>query len=114
MTQPTPGPWVLGPPDRTACEIWVYPANDDAAPSVARVPVGDKMRDIKEQLATAHLIGAAPKLLDGCNALLGLVQLLLCRDDLPEEVYDILNTNHRIEEARAAIALAEPENEDMP
>ena len=59
--------------------------------------------------ADAHLIAAAPQLYDGCNALLGLLQLLLNRDDLPAEVREAMQTSHRVGEARAALALARGE-----
>jgi hypothetical protein len=56
---------------------------------------------------SARIIAAAPKLYDGCNALLGLLQLVLGRDDLTPELRYVLETNHRIEEARAAVAKAD-------
>jgi hypothetical protein len=54
----------------------------------------------------ADIIRAAPELLDGCNAMLGLVQLLLDRDDLSPELRRVLTTNHRIDEAKAAVTKA--------
>jgi hypothetical protein len=57
--------------------------------------------------ANARLICAAPDLFDGCNAMLGLAQLLLGRDDLPAEVREALTTSHRIRDAEAAVAKAE-------
>lgn len=54
--------------------------------------------------ANARLIAAAPELYDGCNALLGLLQLLTGRDDLPKWVNEIMQDNHRIIEAKQAIA----------
>jgi hypothetical protein len=56
--------------------------------------------------ANARLIAAAPELYDGCNAMLGLVQLLLGRDDLSDDLRLALTTNHRIAEAEAAVAKA--------
>lgn len=56
--------------------------------------------------ADANLIAAAPELYEGCNALLGLLQLLLGRDDLPDDVRDAMQTSHRVEEAKAAVAKA--------
>jgi hypothetical protein len=44
-------------------------------------------------------------LLDGCNALVGLIQLVSSRDDIPPEVRDILRTNHRVIEAQRAIEM---------
>ncbi len=46
-------------------------------------------------------------LLNGCNALLGLIQLVCARDDMPTAIMGVLQNNHRIAEARAAIARAE-------
>lgn len=47
------------------------------------------------------LASAAPELLDACNGLIGLTQLLLARDDLPAEVREVLQTNHRVVDAKA-------------
>jgi hypothetical protein len=58
--------------------------------------------------ANAALIAAAPDLLDGCNALLGLIQLITGRDDLPPAIREALETSHRVDEAKAAIAKALP------
>jgi hypothetical protein len=55
---------------------------------------------------TARLTLAAPELLHGCNAMLGLIQLIRGRDDLPAELRDVLRSNHRIAEAEAAVAMA--------
>ena len=45
-------------------------------------------------------------LVDGCNALLGLFQLLCARDDAPAWLKDAFETSHRVTEARAALAKA--------
>lgn len=45
-------------------------------------------------------------LLDGCNGLLGLIQLISVRDDLTPELREVLETNYRIHDARAAVAKA--------
>ncbi len=62
-------------------------------------------------LANAALICKAvnchEQLLAGCNALLGLIQLISARDDLPPQLVEALKDNHRVEEATAAIKLAE-------
>jgi len=42
-------------------------------------------------------------LINGCNALLGLIQLVTSRDDMPPEIRQALETSHRLEEARAAL-----------
>ena len=54
----------------------------------------------------ARLIAAAPDLYDGCNALLGLLQLVCGRSDVPPEIKAILETSHRRREALAAVAKA--------
>jgi hypothetical protein len=61
---------------------------------------------LEEVEANARLIAAAPELYDGCNAMLGLVQLLLGRDDLTDDLRLALTTSHRIAEAEAAVAKA--------
>ena len=53
-----------------------------------------------------RLLAAAPALLDGCNALLGLIQLVSGRDDMPTAIREALTTSHRVAEAKAAIARA--------
>jgi len=47
---------------------------------------------------------AAEALKDGCSAVLGLIELIRERDDLTPELREVLNTNHRIAEALAALA----------
>lgn len=58
---------------------------------------------------TAALIAAAPELKNGCAALLGLLQLICARDDVPAAIRHILMDSYRVDEARAAIAKAEGE-----
>lgn len=61
--------------------------------------------------ANARLIAAAPALYSGCSALLGLIQLVLNRNDLSAELRAALQPdNHRIAEAEAALALARGES----
>lgn len=60
-----------------------------------------------EALANAQLIAAAPDLYNGCNALLGLIQLVCNRDDMPPEIRKVLQENHRTIEARDACMKAE-------
>ena len=48
----------------------------------------------------------AEALLNGCNALLGLIQLVRSRPDISPEIREALTTSHRIDEAMAAIARA--------
>ena len=45
-------------------------------------------------------------LVDGCNAVLGLVQLVCGRDDMPPAIKEALETSHRVEEALAAVEKA--------
>lgn len=61
-----------------------------------------------EAVANAYLIAAAPDLYDGCNAMLGLIQLILGRDDLTDDLRKVLDAqkSHRIGEAQQAIAKA--------
>jgi hypothetical protein len=63
--------------------------------------------DRESMTANAHLIKAAPDLKDGCNALLGLLQLLAARDDVSDDLRKALTSGHRIDEARAAVAKAD-------
>lgn len=64
--------------------------------------------DDPEAIANARLIAAAPCLYSGCSAMLGLVQLILNRDDLSPELRAVLQAdNHRIAEAEAALAKAD-------
>lgn len=57
--------------------------------------------------ARIRLEAAAPDLLNGCKALLGLLQLLANREDIPEHIHAYLTRGHLIDEARAAVAKAE-------
>lgn len=61
----------------------------------------------EEDRANALLCAAAKDLRDGCNALLGLLQIVCGRDDMPYAIKDILETNHRVDEALAAVAKAD-------
>lgn len=56
----------------------------------------------------ASLIAAAPDLLAALNGLLGLVQLVRNRDDLPPTARDALTYHFRIDDAFDAIAKAAP------
>lgn len=109
----TEGPWlaaaapssvvgwpVVGPQGRLICRLAWMPK----APDVSKE---DWLAYMEECHGNANLIGAAVDIKDGCNALLGLVQLLLAREDLPSPIRAVLESNHRINEARAAIAKAE-------
>jgi hypothetical protein len=91
----TPGPW----------EWW------DDGESAVRIAEASEQKFIASTIlpSNARLIAAAPELYDGCNAMLGLVQLILGRDDLSAELREALTTNHRIAEAEAATAKARGE-----
>jgi hypothetical protein len=92
----TPGPW-----DALPKAHYVHVAGKG---HVAKIT--NPWNDGAEREANVRLIAAAPELYDGCNALLGLVQLILGRDDLSDELREVLTTNHRIAEASAATAKA--------
>lgn len=103
----TPGPWevsILTP------VLVVKPLGGEMVRNLAHVPIPGneplKSPAGTKAIADARLIAASPNLFDGCNALLGLCQLLLTRDDLPPAVREALANSHRVEEARAAIAKA--------
>lgn len=65
---------------------------------------GDQKEDRKSLNEALALMAAAPYLFDGCNALLGLLQLIECRCNA--ELLEIIRTNHRVDEAKSAVALA--------
>jgi hypothetical protein len=67
------------------------------------IPHEDGMTAFRTNPADACLIAAAPDLFDGCNALLGLIQLICSREDIPNEIRDALETNHRRQEALDAV-----------
>jgi hypothetical protein len=95
MSKHTPGPWRLD-------DGYLVPRDGLL---VGRLYCGPEFCD--EINANATLVAAAPDLKDGCNALLGLIQLVCARDDMPPAIREALETSHRIAEARAAIAKAE-------
>lgn len=43
------------------------------------------------------------KLRDATNGLLGLLQLISVREDVSDELREVLRTNHRVEEARRVL-----------
>lgn len=96
----TPGPW------RTNKSGYVY------GPDCVVARCGDfSAKDLIEFSgdrwnADARLISAAPELLDGCNAILGLITLISGRDDISPEIREALTNSHRIDDARAAIRKA--------
>ncbi len=107
--KPTPGPWeavyfVEG-------QWHIFPVNrtDYTLP----IAVIDRSRDGHVETRTvtapadAHLMAATWDLYDGCNALLGLLQLIRDRDDVSDDLAEILSTSHRVKEAEQAIAKAQ-------
>lgn len=66
----------------------------------------DDSLDTKEQIANARMIAAAPELYEACQDMIGLVQLILTRSDLPPTLREALENSHRVEHARNAIAKA--------
>lgn len=122
-TKHTPGPWEAGPwidshgghvyrvikgTSRNIGAVSVYGKRPDGSSGGRKLKSGGftKTVSVEECEANVYLIVAAPDLLNGCNALLGLCTLLLARDDLPSDVRKVLTDNHRIAEARAAVARA--------
>ena len=105
MPQFTPGPWrMLSVPYATGERFQIVHGRRRP---IAATMAGD--RSHSKIMADAHLIAAAPELYDGCNAMLGLIQLVLGRDDLTDDLRLALTTNHRIAEAEAATAKARGE-----
>jgi hypothetical protein len=103
MSKHTPGPWLAIADDDEDESGWVVASENALFDTIAR-PTAQPTDG--EELANARLIAAAPELFDGCNALLGLLQLVSGRDDLTPELREVLRTNHRVAEAEAAVAKA--------
>jgi hypothetical protein len=59
--------------------------------------------------AAVELKAQRDALVKGCDALLGLLQLMCARKDMPPEIREHLTHSHRIDEARRAIARAKGE-----
>lgn len=102
----TPGPWDF------ACDSYgkVRHSKKACVYSTFKGEGGEHLQTIAARIpnwSDARLIAAAPDLFSACNALLGLVQIIAGRDDVPSDIRRIFETgNHRIEEARAAIIKA--------
>jgi len=117
MSEPafTPGPWRETPETRAVEICTVHCITPRSVPYAIEgqrwiyiIAEGSTHRDEREQDANAYLIAAAPDLYIGCSAMLGLVQLILNRDDLSPELRAVLQAdNHRIAEAEAALAKAD-------
>jgi hypothetical protein len=83
----TPGPWAEDYCD--ADEVWHVDAG--------AYPFGSTVCEIDQRTlregdaeANARLIAAAPELYNGCNALLGLIQLLAANHETPPALLRIL------------------------
>lgn len=100
----TPGPWrAVSPKGRPAEYTSIIEGADGRMVLFAGAP----FRSDDEIVGNAALAAAAIDLMDGCNALLGLIQFVCSRDDMPSAIRAALQTSHRVEEARAAITKAE-------
>lgn len=107
MSKHTPGPWIVIA-DEDDNEGYTVVAGPDQMP----IALPQVVHDESTEIANARLIAAAPELLDGCHALLGLIQLVRGRNDLTPDLREVLHGNHRIAEAEAAIAKATASREE--
>jgi hypothetical protein len=107
MSAYTKGPWKAVKIDDGIYEVRC--SNPDKLPVV----VIDRHRDghaPTRELTTpadAHLIAAAPALLNGINGLIGLIQLVCSRDDMPPAIKAALESSWRFDEAKLAAYQAE-------
>lgn len=97
MNSYTKGPWYVSGEWTRKTEV----SNGDGT-----ICICDDGDDNFDHVANARLIAAAPDLVDGINALLGLIQLVSARADMPPQIQEALRVSHRVEEARAALAKA--------
>ena len=88
---------------------YICTANPDGSiPLHARVAATIGIKDDRDAAGVlVSQANAAPDLLAACNGLLGLLQLICARDDMPPSLAAEFNANHRAIDARAAIAKAE-------
>lgn len=106
MNGHTPGPWTCRRSNTPVDGEYDFSINADGVPVLAEAFGRSADGGVPPAEANARLIAAAPELVDGCNALLGLLQLVAGRDDCPEAIREVLRTNHRVDEARAALSRA--------
>ena len=116
MSKHTPGPWEAehhrsdgepsDGPGHWTIEVKIVHYSADPYGVVADTLNRDHRLGPDDDAANARLLAAAPDLLSGCHALLGLIQLIGGRDDLTPELIEVLSSNHRIAEAEAAVAKA--------
>jgi hypothetical protein len=102
--QPSPLPWTLHEND------WEIQDAEGRSIVLASIAEEDgpwtQMKDAVNGRFVVKAVNCHQDLVNGCNALLGLLQLVCARDDLPADIARALTTSHRIEEARAALAKA--------
>jgi hypothetical protein len=107
-TKHTPGPWNIFPHTngRLGCTIsFDGHGTDFTSTDICTVmPEDDHGCAIRVADANARLIAAAPDLLNGINALLGLLTLVCSRDDVPVAIKQALEHSHRVQEAKDALA----------
>lgn len=103
--------------------IPVYPIEDDwtGARYVIRAPEGAPggiaaiiggLGEAEER-ANAKLFRAAADLYNGCNALIGLIDLVCHRGDMPPQIKAALQTNHRLQDAQATVLSVEAKDADV-
>lgn len=104
----TEGCWVVKP-WQTGISWHVGPEiiEKGIAPGGGDLPGQYIVAIVKDREEWAHLIAAAPDMKDGCNALIGLIQLVCARDDMPPHIKEALEKSHRLAEAKAALSKAE-------
>lgn len=105
MSKHTPGPWTVeeyGDEHLPALVI-----HKDSETRVCFMATLGSYGDPETIAANARLIAASPRLLSALCELLVLHDLLLARDDLPEDVHLVLKQHWRVKGAKAAIAEAE-------
>lgn len=101
-----PGPWFVSRDPRPDMEWNNHIASVEHPHLEVCSMFHTEENDNEQGEANARLVAAAPDLLNGCRALVGLLQLVTCRDDISPELQDVLRGNHRIAEALAAIEKA--------
>lgn len=114
MSKHTEGPWMAA---ASPSSVVGWPVVGKGGRAIASVHCAmTKHADVSDERwqayraevkANADLIGAAPDLFDACNAMLGLLQLVCGRDDVPAHIRELLLHNHRVDEVTSAIAKAE-------
>ena len=102
-----PGPWYVSRDTRPDMEWNNHIASvEEPHLEVCSMFHTNDMDGNEQGEANAQLVAAAPDLLNGCRALLGLLQLITCRDDISPELEEVLRGNHRVAEAQSAIEKA--------